>query len=89
MIDVDGSNLHALTANSSWEEYPKWSPDGTQISFLSDRDSDVEIYVMNADGSDQRRLTNSQGSDTEAAWSPDGTQIVYLHQGAMALAKST
>jgi TolB protein len=37
---------------------PAWSPDGRRLAFGSDRDGDLEVYVMNADGSGQRRLTH-------------------------------
>ena len=37
---------------------PVFSPDGTKIAFMSNRDGNPEIYVMNRDGSNVRRLTN-------------------------------
>jgi Tol biopolymer transport system component len=48
-----------------------------RIVFTSDRDSNNEIYVMDADGSNQKRLTTNAANDLEPAWSPDGTQIVF------------
>jgi Tol biopolymer transport system component len=48
-----------------------------QIAFVSNRDGNDEIYVMNPDGSNQRRLTNTPGEDWHPAWSPDGTKIVF------------
>jgi hypothetical protein len=47
------------------------------IAFVSNRDGNDEIYVMNPDGSNQRRLTNTPEEDWHPAWSPDGTQIVF------------
>jgi TolB protein len=38
---------------------PAWSPDGRHIAFLSDRDGQWEIWVMNADGSEQRLLVSA------------------------------
>ncbi|MFC1974800.1 hypothetical protein ACFLXQ_00200 [Chloroflexota bacterium] len=35
---------------------PTWSPDGSQIAFLTDKIGQWEIWVMNADGSNQRPL---------------------------------
>lgn len=35
---------------------PAWSPDGSRIAFLTDREGSWRIYVMNADGSNQRKL---------------------------------
>jgi TolB protein len=48
-----------------------------QIAFVSNRDGNDEIYVMNPNGSNQRRLTNTPGEDWHPAWSPDGTKILF------------
>ena len=49
-----------------------------KIAFLSARDGNNEIYVMNSDGTGQQRLTNNGADDRTFAWSPDGTRIVFL-----------
>ena len=49
-----------------------WSPDGTQIAFVSDRDGNREIYVMNANGTGQTRLTNNPAADNNPDWQPIG-----------------
>lgn len=56
---------------------PEWSPDGRRIVFMSKRDGNPEIYVMNADGSEQRNLTNDRHVDTRPHWSPDGQSIGF------------
>lgn len=50
---------------------------GGVIAFTSERDGNMEVYIMNADGSDQRRLTAKGGNDAWTTWSPDGTLIAY------------
>ncbi len=66
-----------LTNNTSVDENPAWSPDGTKIVFHSNRDGNLEIYTMNADGTGQTRITNNAAFDELPAWSPDGTKIVF------------
>jgi TolB protein len=53
------------------------SPRG-KIAFVSFRDGNQEIYVMNADGSDERNLTNHPADDFDPDWSPDGTRLVFV-----------
>jgi serine/threonine protein kinase len=53
-----------------------------RIAFVSYRDRDEEIYVMNADGSGQTRLTDSPLADREPMFSPDGRTIVFVSQRA-------
>lgn len=48
-----------------------------KIAFVSDRDGNEEIYVMNPDGSGQTRLTFDSDEDTDPAWSPDGRRIAF------------
>lgn len=62
-INPDGSGLVALTRPASalleslpHNVAPAWSPDGQSIAFLSNRDGEWAIYLMNGDGSNQRRL---------------------------------
>ena len=49
-----------------------------KIVFASDRDSDVEIYMMNADGSSLVQLTESEANDYPSSWSPDGRKLAFV-----------
>ena len=56
---------------------PAWSPDGRRIAFLSRRDGNKAVYLVNADGSGQRRLTRDASNTATPAWSPDGRKIAF------------
>jgi Tol biopolymer transport system component/endonuclease YncB( thermonuclease family) len=51
---------------------------GSRIAFMSDRDGNWELYLVNLDGSGLRRLTESPASDGLPAWSPDGQTIAFV-----------
>ena len=53
---------------------------GERLVFVSDRDGNDEIYVMNADGTGQTRLTHNQVPDKTPTWSPDGTRIAFVRE---------
>jgi TolB protein len=57
---------------------PVFSPDGKQIAFMSNRDGNSELYVMNRDGSGVRRLTDRTGSPQIYVVAPDGTGLRRL-----------
>lgn len=73
----DGTDPYRLTNNSFNDQQPAWSPDGSKIVFTSERNGNLDIYVMNADGTGETRLTTNKGFDRYPAWSPDGSRIAF------------
>jgi TolB protein len=57
------------------EEDPRFSPDGTEISFMRASERSTSLWKANADGTDRRRLAANLLGPSEAAWSPDERQI--------------
>ncbi|RIK35523.1 MAG: hypothetical protein DCC58_20385, partial [Chloroflexi bacterium] len=78
ICDIDGGNNRQLTSAGSSNTGPVWSPDGTQIAFVSDRDGGSGIFVIPAAGlGEARQVTKHNQSVSGLAWSPDGTHIAY------------
>ena len=57
---------------------PAWSPDGRKLAFVSRRDGNSEIYVINADGSGQENLTQHPARDSHPSWSRDGRKLAFV-----------
>jgi len=77
VLHLDTGELLQLTRNTFADEYPVWSPDGSQIAFKSNRNGNFDIFVMQADGTEQRQLTDHPANDEDPAWSPDGKMLAF------------
>ena len=49
-----------------------------QIVFVSKRDGNPEIYLMDINGKNQRNLTNNRHEDWHPSWAPDGKRIAFI-----------
>ncbi len=78
VMNTDGSNITRLTSDPGMDLSPEWSPDGTRIAFVSNREQRWDLYIMNADGSKQTLLVEMVSPDSAPAWSPDGTRIAFV-----------
>jgi dipeptidyl aminopeptidase/acylaminoacyl peptidase len=80
---VEGTGApRKFTAGQSEDKQPRWSPDGTQIAFLSDRATrgTAQLYVIAADGGEARALTSAANKRAveRFAWSPGGGHIAFV-----------
>ena len=75
-MHADGTNRRRLTNNIVEDRSPSWSPDGTQLAYVSYNPVNWAIFTMNADGTNQRLITPREHARfIDPAWSPDGRQI--------------
>lgn len=87
IFHADGTQRVNVTNSQGGDSvgYPAWSPDGTQLVFISyrfeeremsaclaliDAPCNAEIVTMNTDGSGLQRLTFNPGWDIEPEWQP-------------------
>jgi len=78
LIADEKGNVTRLTKNDVFDSSPNWSVDGKKLAFVSSRDGNDEIYVMDADGRNVHRLTKNDAMDTTPVWSPDGKSIAFV-----------
>ena len=66
----------AIACSSDSDDGPSGSQE--RIVFISDRDGNPELYVMNSAGSDVRRLTETPAEELSPVWSPAGDEIAFI-----------
>jgi Tol biopolymer transport system component len=77
-VSTRGSSPMRLTRSSGADYAPQWSPTGSAIAFISERDGNSELYVIGAHGSELRRLTDDSVPDEDFQWDRDGGRLVYV-----------
>lgn len=78
-MDLDGSNTRQLTSEGQTNGGHVWSPDGSQIAWVSKREGDKPnvIVVLDMRSNSQQEVARHVASPANLAWSPDGGTIAY------------
>lgn len=88
-LDLARGRVARLTGSPGYsEQTPRWSPDGRQVVFTSNRahytgpaadagTPDLDVWSVAADGSGARRLTREPANDQDPAWTADGSGVVF------------
>jgi len=77
IMPVEGGDATLLRGGHAFEVQPRFSPDGTKISFTSDAGGGDNIWMMNTDGSDPKQITKENFRlVNNAVWSTDGDYII-------------
>jgi TolB protein len=77
VVDIATYRGKRLTRNGVLDEYPRWSPNGKEIAFYSDRDGTRQIYVMDNNGKNVRKITGRYAVNEDPGWSPDGKRLCF------------
>lgn len=80
VVAADGGGApRRFTAGPKRDRDPRWSPDGTRLAFVSEREGKTkgQLYVMPADGGEPTRLTDERHGVTDPVWSPDGRRLAF------------
>jgi len=80
LTDIARGTTSRFTSTNSHDEFPVWSPDGTQIAFASNRDEKrFTLFVKPANGGSDERQIFKGGSDAiPTDWSADGRSLLFM-----------
>jgi tricorn protease len=74
-----GPTRNLTDSSGAHDKWPSWSPDGSQIAFISDKSGEEEIYLMPQDGSKPAEQITTGGSAMryQPEWAPDGKRLAF------------
>ena len=77
VIPIEGGEARAISTGHAWDMQPRYSPNGQEIAFTSDRGGGDNIWTVRRDGSAPRQITKEDFRLlNQADWTPDGNFIV-------------
>ena len=76
----DGQNIRRLTAHKDRDVYPRFSPDGKYVAFSSDRNGNLDVFLMPAEGGAVMALTTHSAAEKVVGWSPDSKNVLFASQ---------
>lgn len=84
LYDVATKQTRQLTSGNHYEHSIAWSPDGTELAFVSNRDEDedqffnYDLFAVRVKDGEIRRITATESAEYQPQYSPDGKSILFL-----------
>ncbi|MFN3375488.1 MAG: Tol-Pal system beta propeller repeat protein TolB [Burkholderiaceae bacterium] len=75
VADADGENAQSALTSPEPIISPAWSPNGTQLAYVSFESRKPVVYVHEVATGRRRLIANFRGSNSAPAWSPDGRTL--------------
>ncbi|HEX2270457.1 MAG TPA: S41 family peptidase [Pyrinomonadaceae bacterium] len=74
-----GPTRNLTETSGAMDKWPSWSPDGSQVAFISDMSGEEEIYIVPQDGSKPAEQITRGGSAMryQPEWAPDGKRLAF------------
>ncbi|MGM7700761.1 S9 family peptidase [Pseudalkalibacillus sp. Hm43] len=77
IMDVGTQTSVRWTGGKSMDFYPRWSPDGAELLFLSNRSEKMQVWKVSSQGGEPEQVTDSENGVSSPSWHPDGHSILY------------
>jgi len=77
LVDFDGTNHRPLTTGHFNDSSPRWSPDGTRLLYISNRNGTPQLFVRWIQSGETAQVSHLSEAPSSPAWSPDGEWIAF------------
>lgn len=78
VADSDGFNAQTVLESDEPIMSPSWSPDGSQLAYVSFENRRPEIYIQHLASAKRTKVSGFEGINSAPAWSPDGKQLALV-----------
>lgn len=75
--DENGQTVQRLTVNRARDVYGRFSPDGKWIAFSSDRNGNLDVFLIPSGGGTAKQITTHSADDTVLGWSTDSRSVIF------------
>ena len=75
LMSINGGKAEAITKGTSWNMFPRFSPDGEKILFTSDRSGSDDLWVQNIKTGQMKNISNMDLPVHQGTWSSDGKHV--------------
>ncbi|MDR3613176.1 MAG: S41 family peptidase [Candidatus Obscuribacterales bacterium] len=87
-VPVSGGTAVRITTGDQDCSFPRVSPDGLQIAYVSDEDGPNELYVISSAGSAPVRITHMGGHISLSGWSSNGKKLLFAANSGVAFSRT-
>ncbi|WP_408010570.1 prolyl oligopeptidase family serine peptidase [Pseudalkalibacillus sp. A8] len=79
LLDIGTNKAVRWTRSNSMDTFPRWSPDGMSLLFLSNRSGKNQVWLISTEGGEPEQLTDEENGVSSPSWHPEGKSVLYQY----------